>query len=224
MQAPASRPPSRRKRRSRAELTSRILDAARAEFELHGPRGATTAAIAQRADVTEAQLFRYFSTKAELFREAVFAPLNHHFADYEARRETEFPQDEDLREAAQRYIVELRHMLGDNGKLLLALLMARADPADGAPPLGEIESLAAYFARGAELMRQRAGGKALVDAKLMVRVSFAAMLGVTLFSEWLFPPGLADDAAIEAAVIAFVLDGISAGHAPSAPNKGRETP
>jgi AcrR family transcriptional regulator len=69
-------PAARRKRRSPGELNARILKAAAAEFRRAGYIGATTAAIAQKADVTEAQLFRYFGSKSNLFREAIFRPLD----------------------------------------------------------------------------------------------------------------------------------------------------
>ncbi len=60
----------------------RIIRAAADEFKASGFTGATTAAIARNAEVTEAQLFRYFASKAELFRESVFKPLNQHFLDF----------------------------------------------------------------------------------------------------------------------------------------------
>src|SRR5687768_3693056 len=66
----------RRKRRSPEQLTNKILHAAAEEFKRLGYGGATTAGIARRADVTEAQLFRYFSSKAQLFRESIFEPLD----------------------------------------------------------------------------------------------------------------------------------------------------
>ena len=71
-----------RQRRSPAEIRERLLRASRKEFERCGYAQARTAAIAQRAEVTEAQLFRYFPTKSALFQSAVFQPLNQHFADF----------------------------------------------------------------------------------------------------------------------------------------------
>ena len=44
----------------------------------------------------------------------------------------------------------------------------------------------------------------------MVRVSFAAVLGCTLFKDWILPAGLASEQKISAAVKAFVMDGITA--------------
>ena len=68
-----------RRRRSAEEIKDRLLSAAREEFGSKSFTGATTAAIARRADVAEVQMFRYFPSKADLFHEAVFAPLIEHF-------------------------------------------------------------------------------------------------------------------------------------------------
>ena len=74
-----------KKRRSTEENMDRILRAAADEFKASGFSGATTASIARRADVTQTQLFRYFASKADLYREAVFKPLNQHFLEFLAR-------------------------------------------------------------------------------------------------------------------------------------------
>ena len=73
--SPAKRAsPAKRKRRSPEELKDRIIAAAGVEFRRGGYAKATTAAIAHRAKVTETQIFRYFDSKANLFREAIFKP------------------------------------------------------------------------------------------------------------------------------------------------------
>ena len=48
-------------------VTERILDAAEAEFEMEGFTGASTNRIVDRFGGSKATLFRYYSTKAELF-------------------------------------------------------------------------------------------------------------------------------------------------------------
>lgn len=206
--AQADRP--RRQRRSAAELTAKILDAARSEFDQHGPNGATTAAIARRAGVTEAQLFRYFPNKAALFREAVFGALNTHFAAFQAAQQ---PFTLDDRAAAKRYIAELTAFLRSNRQLMLALLASQAfasDPSASEP----IAALSAYFDAGAAMRSKRTGdptrdGPERQDHKLAVRVSFAAALGAVMFHDWLFPADLASPVEIEVALTDFILDGVS---------------
>jgi len=68
---------------------ARILEAARKAFGDYGYNSTTTRAIAQRAEVSEAMIFRHFGTKADLFDAAVLSPftefLTRHMADWEER-------------------------------------------------------------------------------------------------------------------------------------------
>lgn len=56
-------------RRSRDEIKETIREAAIAEFALHGLRGATTQAIAERAGLSKAQLHYYIDSKEALYAE-----------------------------------------------------------------------------------------------------------------------------------------------------------
>lgn len=206
----ASEQPARRKRRSPDEISSLILDAAAREFEENGYSGATTAAIARRADVTEAQIFRLFSSKAELFREAIFQPLNRHFSEFHARNLSDTNEAGTSRELARRYINELQDFMGEHSRMLMSLIVASAYEQQTPEALTDIEGLRAYFEKGAETMTRRTGGKAKVPPDLMVRVSFAAVLACVMFKDWLFPPGLASEEAIREAIIDFTIDGIRA--------------
>ncbi len=188
---------------------ARIIAAAAEEFTRGGFRGATTAVIARRADVTEAQLFRYFESKADLFRASVFDPLNRRFADFNARKLGEAPPPGNIRERARQYITELQQFIGDHAEMLMSLLVAEAYSPEGIKGVSDMDSLGDYFARGAEVMAQRLDDSAGVHPDLMVRVSFAAVLANVLFRDWLFPRGGAGDEDISAAVVDFVIDGIS---------------
>lgn len=203
-------PPLRRKRRSPQDLREAILSAAAAEFEANGFAGATTAAIARRAETTEAQIFRLFASKAELFRASVFAPLNRHFAQFHARVLDGESRPAIPHDLAARYIDELQDFIEAHSRSLMSLIVARAHGQVAGEGPQEIEGLEAYFAQGAATMRARSGDAARVPPELMVRVSFAAVLGSVLFRDWLFPPGLADDAAIRRAIADFTIEGISA--------------
>lgn len=204
----------RKKRRSSEEIMERLIHAAREEFKRSGYVGATTAAIARNADITEAQLFRYFESKADLFREAVFEPLNKHFAEFNARYPTNSSSKGNIRDRARLYITELQQFLDEHSKLMLSLVVAQLFTS-GNPQgargqgVGEIESLRHYFKRGAATMGSRVEKNPKVDPQLLVRVSFAAVLGCVMFKDWIFPAGLASDEEISAAIIDFVIDGIS---------------
>lgn len=200
----------RRKRRSPGEIRDRVVEAAAEAFGSLGYSGATTAEIARRAEVTEAQIFRCFASKAALFEAAVFDPLNHSFAEFNAQMLRGGASSEEARQGTPAYIAALQDFMERHSKALMTMVVARAfEQAAGAgPPIGE--DLREYFDSGAAVMRARLGGEARVPPELMVRVSFAAVLGCALFKDWMFPPGLASEEAIRQATIAFVVDGINA--------------
>jgi AcrR family transcriptional regulator len=202
--------PPRRKRRSSEDLMNRILDAAAQEFKRVGYAGATTAAIARRAEVTEAQLFRYFRSKSDLFREAIFKPLDEQLLNFTDAHLPEPGNLASFREMAALYTEELQRFVGENVDMITSLVAAQLYEPDSAHGVGAIGSLGKYFERGASIMRRRVREPAKVAPELMVRVSFAAVLACIMFKDWMFPPGLASDEEIRNAIDDFVLDGINA--------------
>jgi AcrR family transcriptional regulator len=72
---PRSAPAPRRKRLSGPERRATILTAAREVFLEEGFSGARTRAIAERAEITEAVLYRHFASKEEIFEGAVLLPI-----------------------------------------------------------------------------------------------------------------------------------------------------
>ncbi len=212
----------KRRRRSPTEIKHLLLASAREEFNRFGYAGARTAAIARIADVTEAQLFRYYDSKAALFRDAVFEPLNRHFAEFNTRQLSEASATSGHREVERRYIREFHRFLQEHAPLLLSLMVAETHSTDDTRSLAEIDHLRSYFERGAAMMTARVGKNAPVDPELMVRVSFAAVLGCVLFRSWLFEGVQAGDDAVDKAIMEFVLDGISANTGTDTGRNGRE--
>jgi AcrR family transcriptional regulator len=202
---------ARRKRRSPEDLRNKILQAAGDEFRRCGYAGATTAAIARQADVTEAQLFRYFGTKAQLFREAIFKPLDEQLSNFVASHMAP-DSAESVQEQSALYIDELQRFVAENSEMLTSLIVAQTYAQESGAGVSAIASLGDYFDRGAATMTERLKSEPKVAPKLMVRVSFAAVLACTMFKDWIFPPGLATEAEIRAAVSDFVREGIGANH------------
>lgn len=199
---------TRKKRRSSEEIIDRLLQAAEQEFEKSGYVGATTAAIARQAEVTEAQLFRCFNSKAELFREAIFKPLDRHFAEFNSRHLTAAPGMRNDRQLAMLYISELQQFITEHAGMLMSMVVSQAYASDGAG-LAEIGSLRAYFDRGAAMLSLATNQRATKESRLLVRVSFAAVLANILFKDWLFPKGMARQEEISESIIDFVIDGIN---------------
>lgn len=200
---------TRRKRRSPDDILNRIVQAASEEFKRNGFAGTTTATIARKADVTEAQLFRYFGSKSNLFRETIFKPINKHFLAFNNKH---IPDGREAthKELAHLYASELQSFISEHSEMLTSLVIAQTYDKGSSHGVGEIDSLQTYFERGAAVMTSRMKGKAKVDPKLMVRVSFVAVLACIMFKDWIFPAGMASDKEIEAAINDFVLEGISA--------------
>jgi len=199
---------ARPKRRSRDDILNRIVQAACDEFKRSGFAGATTASIARKAGVTEAQLFRYFGSKSNLFRETIFKPVDQHFMHF---INTHLP---DIRNAASNvemtdlYATELQRFIGEHSGMLASLMMAQTY--DSGTPQTGINSLHTYFDRAASLMSQRLRDRAKVDPRLTVRVAFVAVLANVMFKDWIFPAGLATDEQITAAVNDFIKEGVHA--------------
>src|SRR5882762_504227 len=68
--------PKKKKRLSAAERRQQLLEAAAFVFAERGFEGAATLSIARRAGVSEALLFRHFSSKKNLFRAVLRDLLN----------------------------------------------------------------------------------------------------------------------------------------------------
>ncbi len=204
---------ARRKRRPPEVIMQRLVSAAAQEFSHSGYRGATTATIAARAEVTEAQLFRYFDSKADLFRAAVAEPLNAAFAAFNARQLQTIPSPQERHEATDRYIADLRQFITEHRKMLLCMLLAEAYSPDGIRGVGGLDALGEYFRLGADVMAGHVDANPRVAPELMVRVSFAAVLANELFRDWLFPRGMASAGDVDAAITRFVREGLSANDA-----------
>lgn len=186
--------------------------AAVAQFEEAGFAGATTAAIAQRAEVTEAQIFRLFDSKAGLFRAAIFDSLNSHFAAFDTANSADMRDKTPSRDMARLYIDELQDFMEQHSRMLMSLIVANAYAPNATDGVGGIASLQSYFERGAAQMKSRLGEQPNIDPELMVRISFAAVLASVIFRDWLFPKDLSDGQSIRDAIADFVMDGLGASY------------
>lgn len=196
-----------RRRRSPEDILNRIVLAATSEFKLNGFSGATTATIARKAGVTEAQLFRCFESKANLFRETIFKPLDQHLSDYLDKywREDSYTNRP---EKADLYMAEFQQFITEHAGMLTSLLVAQTYDRGDVQGIGEINSVRAYFERGAASLTKTLGGQPKADPRLLVRLSFVAVLGAVLFKDWIFPPDLTSEKEVHEATYHFVMDGL----------------
>lgn len=196
------------KRRSREDILNRIVRAASEQFKRYGFVGATTPAIARKAGVTETQLFRYFGSKSNLFRETIFKPLDQHLLNFSNQTVKQGPVAS--RERHELYTTQLQRFITEHSEMLSTLAFTEKYDAGSGHGVGEINSLNIYFDHCAADMAKSMVNRGKVSPEVMVRVTFAAVLGCTMFKDWIFPKGLASDEKITAAINTFVIEGISA--------------
>ena len=192
----------KRRRRPRDELMSQIVLAAAEEFKRVGYAEARTAAIAQNAGVTETQLFRYFGSKSNLFRDTIFHPLADHLS--------KFIEDYLPQAMSYPYTTDLQKFISANIDMFKSLVVVEAYGDGDTQGMSQVNSLNTYFERGETALRSWSAETPKVDPKLMVRVSFVAVLANIMFKDWVFPPGLASDEEVTAAINDFVMDGVNA--------------
>ena len=90
------------------------MEAALAEFAVAGLAGASTEAIARRAGISHAYLFRLFGTKRELFLAAVDASFDHVLEAFQAAaeaREDDMPLFKALGHSYQRLLEDRKELL-----------------------------------------------------------------------------------------------------------------
>lgn len=197
----------RRPRRSPEEITKRLLEAAVQEFTANGYTGARTAAIAQRAGVVEALLFKYFGTKANLFQRAIFETLDQHYTRFVETHPFEGDNPGKWLEQAREYIGQQQDFLRENSGMFMSLIVQEAFDTEGVRGIDGLSGLQEFLDKMSTFAAARGGEEAMIDAKLTARISFGSLLACVLFRDWLFPQGLASDQKIKEAVINFVQKG-----------------
>lgn len=109
-----------------------IMDAAREEFALSGFAGTRVRAIADRAGVNDAMLYRHFDSKDDLFEAAVAAPIEAVFTAIIDRPMPPMPPDAGTAEMRARSVSFYRDLLAameDVGPLLGIVLFGDQESA-----------------------------------------------------------------------------------------------
>jgi AcrR family transcriptional regulator len=186
MKANAAGVEHRRTRRSPQEVRELLLGAARSTFAARGYARASTRDIADAAGVSEALLFRHFGTKANLFERAILDPFHGFMDGYVDGRPgdiTDVPPPPEV--PSRDYVAPLYDLLSQNRELVMALLAARAYEIDLAatPELSDaLDRLQAVVEL--ELAQRGLEG---VDVPVTIRVTFAMIVSLAVFEDWLFP-------------------------------------
>ena len=199
----------RRKRRSPDEIKEKLLAAAKREFKKAG-FGATSAAIATEADVTEGQLYRYFNSKQDLFRQAVFQPLNQDLSEFSAQYLSQVSLMADKKDRISLYISGLQEFIHNHSEIITVLAGAQYSGGEGLIPAKELDSLLSYFDLGTLMLESREGKNPEIAPKLMVKIIFSTVLSSAMFRDWLFPEDEADSGEVVDAIGNFLISGVYA--------------
>jgi AcrR family transcriptional regulator len=181
--------PQRRRRRPPAEVRGLLLQAARELFAERGYANATTRDIARRAGASEVLLFRYFTSKAQLFEEAISEPFDEFMRQIVQQQRAPLPTGGAVAEVGQAYVEALYQLLLNERQLILSLITTRAYEGAAKDAGERPRGLQHYFAEaeaGLKIMYQRAGVTPEVPPELGARLSFAAVVAAALLQDWLF--------------------------------------
>ncbi|WP_084671053.1 TetR/AcrR family transcriptional regulator [Sporichthya polymorpha] len=197
-------PTTKRPRRASADVRELLLRAARDEFLAKGYAGATTKAIAARAEVSETVIFNQFGDKTGLFTEAFVSPFGEVVAEYlDARND---PQNSSPAERVERFVDHLSALAREYRPILIAAISHRLD---GTGPAEDdlLDRLAAELQKilGIGELTEVPGFGPVGPA---TRASAAAMvLGMALLDDLIFPRGAdrPSDARLEAEMTAAIL-------------------
>lgn len=180
----------------RGEAKKAILSTARAEFGTKGFAGTTMRDIAQRAEVSEALLYRYFPAKDTLFERAVIEPYHRFVESYLDNWAAIASADRLLsnEEMVSRFVTTLYDFILENRDLVFALVaadrfgerdMVHVDGAEGTGSLGEEVRRLAEFT-GREAHDRGLGG---VDLEMAVSCTVAMVFSMALLDNLLFGKG-----------------------------------
>lgn len=200
----------KRPRRSTEEIVNLIIEAACDEFERHGYEKAKTAEIARKAGVAEALIFSNFGSKAKLFHDAIFKPLDQLLLQFSSTHPVAAGDAQGMKEGTRAYVLAFQQFTRRHSRMLKSLVAAQMFESDNVKGMHQVEGLHAYFSESSARMANRTTGKPKIDPRLLTRISFAAILSCVLFKDWLFPKGLASEAVLSAAISSFVAEGLNA--------------
>lgn len=132
MASPAgAKPGAATPRLAASERRERIVSSARKVFEDSGLAGTRTRDLAAAAGVTEALLYRHFTSKDELFEAAIVEPLERAVAELVAESGTppeEFDSDANvMRARTYNFVLELLRIMVEIGPSLGVMLFGQSD-------------------------------------------------------------------------------------------------
>lgn len=161
------------------ERRIQLVEAAVQEFAQAGLAGASTEAIAKRAGISHAYLFRLFPTKRALFAATVDHSFDHVLHTFQ-RAYAERPEDEPILQVLGHAYIEL---LDDRSRLLFQLHAYAA--------CGDEDIRAVVEARYMEIFEwvRRTGGLTVDETRLFMSTGLLIAVGAAIGNDRLSPDG-----------------------------------
>ncbi|MGI8593864.1 MAG: TetR/AcrR family transcriptional regulator [Solirubrobacteraceae bacterium] len=176
---PTTTQPAPSGRLTAAERRSDLVAAAISEFAAAGLAGASTEAIARRAGISHAYLFRLFGTKRDLFLAAVDASFGHVLATFKRAEERRGPREPFQQALGHSYTA----LIEDRKELLFAFHAYAA--------CGDEDIRAVVEARYMEIFEwvRRTGDLTVDETRLFMSAGLLIAVGAAIGNDRLSPDG-----------------------------------
>lgn len=198
------------RRRSGKEVVKRLRDAASEEFSVNGYSRTKTAAIAQRAGVSENLLFKHFGSKANLFNDTVFMPIEEHFNRFSQSHAIGTGVADNREAVSKQYISEMQDFIRQHAETIMLLIMSTTFESGEVNGIDKLSGLHSYLEKTSTIVRDRLVGEPRVDPRLVACMAFGTIAACEAFRDWLFPKDWGSDEEISRALAEFVLGGFNA--------------
>lgn len=175
-----------RVRRRRGEPRRLLIEAANDVFNEKGYAGASTREIAERAEVSETLMFRYFGSKAGLFREAMVVPFVELVERFVASRAEAGSGDPEV--VSRQFIGALYDLFRSHRALAAMLFAADVHVESELAASGVLDEVRTQIETLVHLgeTEMRARGLKVAHPELTTRTSIAMVAGMATVGSWFF--------------------------------------
>jgi AcrR family transcriptional regulator len=177
----------RRPRRRPGEVRELLVGVAREVFIEFGYQGASLRQIAMKAGTTQAVLYRYFPSKADLFEESVLRP----FEDFVARLVEDWratsASDLSTHDLIAGFTRSLYDFTATHRGLIMALLAADAHSDDSMSDAKTAFAQTITNVVGRALDDAVSRGWADIDVEVAAPATMAMIISTALLDDWIFP-------------------------------------
>lgn len=170
-------------RRRRGTPRRLLVEAACDLFARQGYSATSTREIAEHAGVSETLLFRYFGSKAGLFRESVAVPFIEFVESFKAKWHSGFPDERDDEMIARQLIADLYDLFRKNRALVVMLWAAQTQSDDLAESgvFTEIERALQVLVKISATETSRRRGQPFRHHDVATRTTIAMIAGMAVF-------------------------------------------